>query len=1257
MVLALLAVLVAPLFIDWSAYRADFEREAGRILGQPVAVRGPAVVRILPFPSVTFGDIEVGGEGRPMLTARSFRMDAELAPYLSGELRIFSMRLEAPRLDLGIGPDGRFTSSFGGGVLPTNATVVLEDVSVSDGVVTVTDARAGRSFTLSDIQGAFAARSLAGPLTGGGTLRAEGRPLAFQLSTGTAEGGKGLPAKLTLDDNGLDLSTTLDGALAFAATGPRFEGTIRTATLAPPKTPPGGADAPQPAAETKARLLPVFTLTGKFAATAAALDLSDARLAVGAGPKPYILTGSAGLTVGAAPEFRLDLAGEQLDIDALAAGGEPKAGLAFAGRLEAARSVIAAIPRPALPGTARLSLPVVVAGDTTIRDLVVEAAPRADGWSVRRFAAELPGRTRMEAAGELSVAQAPGFRGSLLVAARQPTGFAEWLTGGVDPAIRTLAQAGFSADVDLSPEHQSFRDLEVDLGGASLAGSLDRSGAAGERVLAADLKGGRLDLDAFVALSRLFTGETDSIADARRGSLKLAAGPVAFQGIEAGRVDADLAFDGHTLAIERLDIADLAGSALHAKGSVAGLGATPSGRMEVSLASERVGPLLDLLAARLPPIPILRALRDRADRLAPLSLSGMLHTVPGTASERPTLNVDLAGTAAATEIGLSMLLGNGIYAGGSAGRFGLDLALTSAEPPQLLGQIGFETLPLPVPSPLGLKLALSAGATGPVAATLTAEAPGSHLSASGELAVAATGIGAATLAVSAGSDDAVPWLLATGNAFGAAAGASLPATFAGDLGYDGAALSLKGLEGSIGATDFSAELERRAEGPVTGEVFVSDLSVPWLAGLVYGQPPADPARPGAWNAAAFGHPLLPATRLALDVTADQVSLGGSAALGDASAHLETTPDSVTLSDLRGTFGGGYGAGLLQFRNANGVGAFSATADLQGLDLGGIALNGFALPSEEDAAAPEAVTPPPIAGTLDAALRLDGSGQSYAALLSAMTGAGKLKLENGAVAGLKPDLLPDVLKAADVPGFDPTPANVAGLVARQSQASRFPVPALTSDFSVAGGVARFPALRQAGSGEVLTAEGALDLARATVAGTLRLDLDPGDDAVEGAAPAVVYELVGPVAGPRLVPDAQPLANYLSIRALEREQARVEAIQGALQEKLRLRREARLYRWRAAENAAAAAEVGRSEDIRRREGQAAERSREAAEVEAEARAAQERLRDADAARGAAVPSGSGPAPTDLDLELSPTPAPVPPAAPFAPNLPGVRPPSGY
>ena len=109
MVLLLTAALVAPYFIDWANYRAEFERQAGIILGRDVRVEGTARARLLPFPSVTFSDVVVVGTtpDEPAMTIEEFSMDAELAPFLRGELLIFDMRLVRPRANVRIDDEGR----------------------------------------------------------------------------------------------------------------------------------------------------------------------------------------------------------------------------------------------------------------------------------------------------------------------------------------------------------------------------------------------------------------------------------------------------------------------------------------------------------------------------------------------------------------------------------------------------------------------------------------------------------------------------------------------------------------------------------------------------------------------------------------------------------------------------------------------------------------------------------------------------------------------------------------------------------------------------------------------------------------------------------------------------------------------------------------------------------------------------------------------------------------------------------------------
>jgi len=60
-IIALIAALVGPYFIDWNQFRPQFEAEATRIIGTPVRVGGKLDARLLPAPSLQLQSVVVGG--------------------------------------------------------------------------------------------------------------------------------------------------------------------------------------------------------------------------------------------------------------------------------------------------------------------------------------------------------------------------------------------------------------------------------------------------------------------------------------------------------------------------------------------------------------------------------------------------------------------------------------------------------------------------------------------------------------------------------------------------------------------------------------------------------------------------------------------------------------------------------------------------------------------------------------------------------------------------------------------------------------------------------------------------------------------------------------------------------------------------------------------------------------------------------------------------------------------------------------------
>ena len=105
--IALFTALIGPYFVNWNDYKSTFEAEAEKILGQPVRVAGTAKATVLPSPSLTFTNVQVGDtEGEPMMTVERFDVTIELMPLLQGEIHVISMKLQKPHVRIAVDDSG-----------------------------------------------------------------------------------------------------------------------------------------------------------------------------------------------------------------------------------------------------------------------------------------------------------------------------------------------------------------------------------------------------------------------------------------------------------------------------------------------------------------------------------------------------------------------------------------------------------------------------------------------------------------------------------------------------------------------------------------------------------------------------------------------------------------------------------------------------------------------------------------------------------------------------------------------------------------------------------------------------------------------------------------------------------------------------------------------------------------------------------------------------------------------------------------------
>jgi uncharacterized protein involved in outer membrane biogenesis len=230
-VVVLFVALLAPLFIDWTDFRKNFEDQASRIIGKKVTVHGTVDARLLPFPSVTLHDVRVGQEedGTPVVQVEQFSMDAELAPFLSGEALIFDMRVVNPKVQLRLLKDGSLDWMRGSQPEIPAKTVVLENVHVSGGEIEFIDDQSGRSRHVTGLNAEMSAKSLAGPwrIEGDGAL--DGEHGSFSIASNQPDENGVLRVRTRLAPDKHPVSIDLDGELKLVDSRPNYQGTLSAA--------------------------------------------------------------------------------------------------------------------------------------------------------------------------------------------------------------------------------------------------------------------------------------------------------------------------------------------------------------------------------------------------------------------------------------------------------------------------------------------------------------------------------------------------------------------------------------------------------------------------------------------------------------------------------------------------------------------------------------------------------------------------------------------------------------------------------------------------------------------------------------------------------------------------------------------------------------------------------------------------------------------------------------------------------------------
>jgi len=1098
-IIALIAALIGPYFIDWNQFRPQFETEATRVVGAPVHVGGELDARLLPTPSLRLRSVVVGG-ANDLGKVRADKLDVEfsLGSLMRGEWRATELTINGMALDLGLDSQGRIDWPASSGKFNLGS-LAIDRLNLT-GRIALHDAASRSTLELSDIAFGGDVRSLAGSVRGDGNFMLAGVRYPFRVSSGQSADGNATRVHLNIDPGARALSADLDGTLAFEARTPRFEGAIVLAV------PPGlKADGDVP--------ITPWRIAARVKADPAAARLEQVEASYGTEESALKFAGTGEMRFGLSPLLRAALSARQLDADRFVARDNNAAEPVRV--LPALRALMSGIPQPPIAAQLELNSDQVMLGGRPLQDVAAELHTDSKSWTVRRLDFRAPGGTRVSLGGSGAQGNPSGdFKAALNVESSDPDTLMAWLQGRSEITYRSQKPLRLRGDVSVASDRIAIEAMKAEIDGGAVEGRIAVShqpSRSGSR-LEAELKAERLDLDAATALARSLAGPQAEWPDEAQLSLDIDRAISAGQ--ELRPLVAKLGYGPKTIALDRLKIGQPDNVMLEGGGHFNRVDLL--GKLELNSTAASLGQLTGLIAPFAPSLtsrlnalgadtgPVrgkltLDLTRNKAvsgpvvfgelDLDAPQLKGHVNFTVqPGFEALR-AIDLDaLQRSEFSIESKLSSERGRSLLA-----LLGLDRAIAGGE-----GAAQFEGSVAGVwRAPLRLKAKMS-GAGFDAEAQGTAEPWGAEPKANVNLAV--RGVNLAPLFNLQPSDSLAQNISLSSRA-------SLTAN----------KLTFDDLGGMIAGSQLRGRIALALddEKHVEGEIGLDTLDLAPAFALAIGAAGHDAAEP-------LGAGLLKGWRGRIAFQALRGALPGGGELRPISGTVKSDGQSLTFDAIKGGIGGGEATASIDIRpGANGI---ALNARLQFSDVDGKALHYRAL------AMP--------AGRVSMQMTLASQGRSASALTGALSGSGTLTLESSRVAGLDPRAFDVAIRASDN-GQATDDNRLRQIVEPVLSGGVLSVASAQIPFNIRDGRIRVGAT-------TLDAEGA----RAIISGGYDITADQADIRASLASTATgsvtsrpeiqLFAVGSPDALDRTV-DVAALSSWLALRAIDRETRRLDSIE--------------------------------------------------------------------------------------------------------------------
>ncbi len=1092
-IIALLAALIGPYYIDWNQFRPQFEAEAGKIIGVPVRVAGELDARLLPAPTLRLRGVTFGGNN-DLGRLRADKLDVEfsLGSLMRGEWRATELSVGGMAVDLGLDARGRVDLPSTASGTFNLASLAIERLNVT-GRIALHDAASRSTLELNDIAFSGDVRSLAGSVRGEGSFSANGVRYPFRISSGPSADGSATRLHLNIDPGERAILADLDGVLAFDNRQPKFEGAL---TLAVPAVKKAGEAGPMP--WKLATRLKADPAGAKFDQIDASFGTEDAALKLG---------GVGDLRFGASPLLRTVLSARQVDADKLTGKNDADPQRV----MPALRAGLAAIPQAPIPAQIEFNADQIMLGGRPLQNIAAELATDGRSWTFRRLELRAPGMTQLSLNG--AAPGADSFSGRLSVESSDPDALVAWLQGRSEINRRSSRPLRLAGDVTIAANHLAIDRLKADIDGGAVEGRIAfvQTGASRGSRIDADLKADRLDLDAAASFVRALAGPQGEWPEEAKLSLDI--GRAISAGQELRPFAAKLAYSPASLSLDQLRFGQASGVTTEASGSFDR--AKVTGKLALKSSANSLRELTALTE------PFAPALRARFDALP--SLSGATRLKLDLSLDKTAEHADRSNVRAVLDLDAPQLKASATLAaqtqaaaiGGididrlRSSDFTLDSKVSAPQAGVLLALLGLDRMLAAGEGAAQFEGRLSGAWRRPV--QLNAKLSGGGLDADAQ--------GSVDLSEPKGS---VNLRLRNVNlapllGIGAADRSEQNVSLSSRLTLSANRLTLDDLDGTAAGSHLRGRISLALDQDrtVEGEVGLDSLDLAPALAIAIGAAGHESGEP-------LSAGLVSNWRGRIAFQALRATLPGGIELRPFGGTVRSDGQSLALDALKGSVGGGEMSASFDARNGAAGLALNARIELGNVDAAALRYRDLALPK----------------GRASVQMALTSQGRSVAALTGALAGNGTVTLESAEIAGLNPRAFEIAIRASD--GGQVSDDNrLRQLVEPALSAGRIAVPSAQIPFTIRDGRLRVGATALEAKNARAIVSGGYDIPADQA--DIRASLTPIMTGLSGAPPEIQLFAAGPPDKLSRTIDVTPLSSWLAVRTIDRETRRLDAIE--------------------------------------------------------------------------------------------------------------------